>query len=496
MSTVSAPVHSRRRHWLCVAYAFPPINRSGTHRTLGFVKHLTRFGWDATVLTVDPRDDPLDESLSCEIPVGVDVLRTAWEDPIELAKRIVFSSSPSPRHRDNARLGRDDSRCAAFTTRRSTFSRRHGGFLRQWLSQLMHTPDSRIGWIGPAVRTGRRVLAERRFDLVYSSSPYMSAHLIALRLARRARLPWVADFRDPWRGNPFREPMCWPADGLDALLESLVLRRATRVVCCTPTMTDALRRRVPFVRGKCHTILNGIDREYFKEIRPIRLAPPDCFVLAHCGQFYGPRSPIVWFGALRRALNGRPQLTGKLRLLLIGPDHYDGRPLSAWAAEAHVGDSVTIVKQQPHAKSLRYLAGSDALVLAGAAGPGAELQVPNKLFEYLALRKPIIAACAPNSPMIRILREARAEALTCAPHDEHVLAEAVVQLATQRRLNISGAWSGVDQFDRQHRAAELAQVFEAVAGQSALRYKPERGHRSLRVLTGAEDDRTLVAETA
>ena len=78
-----------RAHWLCIAYAFPPINRSGTHRTLGFVKHLDRLGWSATVLTVEPRDEPLDESLLSKIPASTTLLRVPWVAVIERIKRIV-----------------------------------------------------------------------------------------------------------------------------------------------------------------------------------------------------------------------------------------------------------------------------------------------------------------------------------------------------------------------------------------------------------------------
>ena len=76
-----------RRRWLCVAYAFPPINRSGTHRTLGFVRHLHRLGWDATVITADPRGESCDAALSLRVPASTKVVRTFWVDAVEWLKR-------------------------------------------------------------------------------------------------------------------------------------------------------------------------------------------------------------------------------------------------------------------------------------------------------------------------------------------------------------------------------------------------------------------------
>ena len=63
------------------------------------------------------------------------------------------------------------------------------------------------------------------------------------------QIPWVADFRDPWGGNPFQRKRSSLAVWWDALLEWLVLRKADHVVCATKTMTDLLIARRPSVPG-------------------------------------------------------------------------------------------------------------------------------------------------------------------------------------------------------------------------------------------------------
>lgn len=463
------------KHWLCVAYAFPPINRSGTHRTAGFVKHLARLGWDATVLTVEPGREPIDESLSDEVPASTTVIRTPWIDITEQIKGIVDCRLSTVDWSSRIHRKSRGNRHSTSHNPQSTI-RNRSGRLSDWTSHLLQTPDSRIGWIGPAVRAGLRAIRHRRPDVIYSTSPYMSAHLIALVLSRWARLPWVADFRDPWRGNPFRELSFSSLERWDAMLEWIVLRSAAHIVCSTPTMTEELRRRRPFVADKCTTILNGFDVPSggVDNIKPTRIAPPDHFVLTHCGQFYGPRSPGVWFAALRRALDRTPALAGRVHVVLTGPETYNGRSLSDWASQAGVRDCVRVIGQKSHAEALSYLAGSDALILAGSAGEGAELQVPNKLFEYLAFCKPIIATCARTSPIRSILRDAGAEALVCEPDDERALTDAIVQLAIRRHVNAKNAWGGVSRFDRSHRAQELAQVFRRVSARSSALRNPQR----------------------
>jgi glycosyltransferase involved in cell wall biosynthesis len=276
---------ARRARWLCVAYYFPPINRSGTHRTVGFVNHLARAGWDATVLTVEPRDEPIDESLLRHVPSSTTILRVPWYDPAERARRIADWGLAIADW--GLRIGDWPSRGTDALTpgRRRTMRTRRSSSVRGFAARLLTTPDSRIGWILPAVQAGLTAIRRRRPDVIYSTSPYASAHLVALILSRWTRAPWVADFRDPWCGNPFQEDSLSILDGWDSMFEWMVLRSAAHVVCCTPTMTEALRRRRAFAGRKCTTILNGFDRERFDDLEPIRLVPPRHFVrpwVRHC----------------------------------------------------------------------------------------------------------------------------------------------------------------------------------------------------------------------
>ncbi len=442
----------QRKHWLCVAYAFPPVNRSGTHRTLAFVRHLDRLGWDATAITVQPTDEPIDASLLERIPASTTVKRTPCRDLIDTVKQLPFVGRAA--ERSTAQDAPSPSIAPPGESKRS---------LRDWASRLLTTPDSKIGWIRSAVSAGLEAVARRRPDVIYSTSPCMSAHLIALILSWRTGVPWVADFRDPWRGNPFRDLRYRTVNWWDAWLERRVLARASHIICNTSTATNELIRRMPLVGGKCTAIPNGYDREQFDRVAPTRIAPVETFVMTHCGQFYGPRSPKRWFRALRRVIEDAPRLARRLQFALIGSEQFDGRPLCELAEEAGVANQVRVLGPMSHADTLSHMAGSDALVLAGSTGAGAHLQVPNKLFEYLAVRRPIIAAVAPHSPVVDILREARAVAHICDPDDDSGLASVIQDAVTGRRAAGDDAWEGVPAFARSRRAAELAAVFEGVS---------------------------------
>ena len=477
--TPSLPIPVRRR-WLCIAYAFPPIRRSGTHRTLGFVRHLSEWGWEATVLTVEPGDEPIDDQLLREVPSSTRIVRTGWIDWVAALKRRFTMGAGRTRRRSSTITARIATALPAQEPRASACGS-YGAIrtppnasrtLRDWVSRFLQTPDSRLGWLVPAVRAGIRAARQDRAEVIYSTSPYATAHLIAMVVASWTRKPWIADFRDPWVDNPFRDLPRASLRRWDAFLELRVLRRASRIVCATPTMTARLIERYPKLRGKCTTILNGFDAARFANPMPLRDEDRDACVLVHAGQFYGSRSPVAWFRAVRAAngsgFGGRP-----IRLHLIGPSHYDGRSLSELAHEAGAGSAVRVLGERSHAETLARIAGADGVLLPTASGEGAHLQVPNKLFEYLALRRPILAAADSASPVRTVLRDACADAAVVDPDDTDAMAAAMIRLSGQGAFEGSDAgsngdaWSNVDAFSRVHRAGELLELFEELSSNAA-----------------------------
>lgn len=442
-------MRTHRKKWLCVAYAFPPINRSGTHRTAAFVRHLTKMGWDAEVLTVEPRGEPVDFALLEHIPPTTRVHRTRWVELVEFAK--------------GAR-GPSKSKAVGTDPTNEPVSRVAQRSWRDWGSRLLKTPDSRLGWVPFGVARGVQCIRRSRPDILYSTSPYASAHLIAWTLHHIFRIPWVADFRDPWISNPYATTDYLSLNRWNGCLERLVVQSASTIVCNTGTLRGSLCRRYPNVEAKCVVIPNGVDLDLFATIPTKRTSPRDEFQLLHAGQFYGPRRPHELFEALRSA---RERLAmGGLRphLTLLGGETHDGTSLRTLAEHAGVGEAVSIVGQRSHAETLALLQEADALVMVGSSGAGAELQVPNKLYEYMGARRPILAAMPADSPALRMLVDAAAPSVTCDPASASAIADAIVQIARGEYNHPPEPWRGVDRFDRVRRAAALCGVFDSLTG--------------------------------
>ena len=361
---------------LVLAYYFPPMALSGVQRTLKFVKYWAEFGWRPVVLTVEPGGYfAFDETL----------LQELQGRPVEI--RRVRSWDPT-------RL---------FGRRRTVqLSERRRARLSYW-SQWFFIPDNKLGWFFPAVREAEALIRAGLIEALYSTAPPYTAHLIALHLKRRyPELPWVADFRDDWLGNP-RHVYPTPLHrALHARLEAEVLAWSDLVFTINRRIKEGLVLRHPAPRTKAYRhvqiVPQGFDPEDF--LIPAEERADGRFELLYTGAFYDRQSPEPFLRALARWLADRPQRRPHVRVRCIGlwPPEYT--PLVA-----HLGleDVVQIEPYRPHRQVIAAQKGADVLWMIIGRYPGAEAISTGKLYEYFGSEKPILALVPPEGVAARDL---------------------------------------------------------------------------------------------
>ena len=384
---------------LIVTDIFPPVNAVGTRRTVALCRHLAAQGWGVTVLTARPGEgEAIDPALLAQVPPAVAVVRTAAPDLARAAKRLL--RRPAGGRLPSA--GSAPTVAAAAPT--GTAGARRGPV--DWLSHWLKVPDGHLGWLGPAVAAGLRAARRARPDVIYGTAPRWTSQLVALALSRLLRVPLVADFRDPWCGSAWRALPYAAHRRVDQALERRVVRRAAAVTCAWDLIRVQLAARYPERAADIRTIYNGFDLERADAVPPAELdeLEGDRCVLLHAGNFYGPRRPHGLLAGLRRLRAERPDAAGRLRLALLGGPAYDGRSLLDLAREHGVEDLVRVVPPAPHEQALAYLKGAEVAVLCGQSGSAALVSVPGKVYEYVALGKPVLAIGA-GDEAVGILRE-------------------------------------------------------------------------------------------
>ena len=355
------PYRSERR-LLMVAYHFPPLaGSSGIQRTLRFVQHLPRFGWEPLVLTASPiAYERTSTDLDLEVPQGTTVRRAF---ALDAARHMAV-----------------------------------GGRYIKTLAQ----PDRWASWRFAAVRLGMRMIRDLRPHAIWSTYPIATAHVIGAELQRRTGLPWIADFRDPMAQDGY------PADRDTwrrfQSIEQAAMKQARWCMFTTPSASRSYKQRYPAAATRVVTLENGYDEDSFvaAEIAMPEPLPlhPGTLTLLHSGIVYPQeRDPTQLFSALGQLKAQSRLRPGKLKLRFRAPVHDD--LLRSMAARYGVEDLVELLPPVPYREALQEMRRADALLVMQAAN--CNEQIPAKLYEYLRARRPIVCLSDPAGDTFNVL---------------------------------------------------------------------------------------------
>jgi hypothetical protein len=447
---------------------FPPANVVGVHRTVALCRRLVQTGWRVTVITTCLRkDEPLDEQMLADVPQEVRVIRTAAPDLPVLASRVLRPWKPAASSLMPAQNASAD---GASQKRRRVFRQ-----AVDWLSMWLHTPDGRCGWFLPAVRAAMKEGARLPPQVIYSSGPRWTSHLVAAATSVLLKRPLVADFRDPWCGSAWHDR---PAahERFNLMLERWVVRRASRVTCAW----DGIRRRLaavhPEAEGKIVTILNGFDERQLQSAQPRRLHDDKC-VFMHAGLFYGPRSPISLFEALSALAVRRPQLCDELHVLLAGATTFNGQSIEQLAQRHGVRQMLTVMPRVSHGDAIAMLKGANVAMLFGQSGSDELASVPGKTYEFVGAGKPVLAVGA-GTEALEVLE--RGGCRIWRASDAPGIALAVEDILTEHRCGrlVDSVSTGRQSFSRAATADALEQVLRRASGAHAI-HRTQREPRAV-----------------
>lgn len=406
---------------LMVAFHFPPLaGGSGIQRTLRFVQHLPGTGWQPIVLS----------AASCAYEHTGDELMA--EIPQETVVRRPF---------------------ALDTARHLAFRGRYFG--------CMARPDRWVSWKYAAVREGMRLIERLRPDVLWSTYPIATAHLIAAELQRRSGLPWVADFRDPMAQVDYPpDPATWRSF---KRIEEVVFAQARACVFTTPGAARDYRSRYPDTKASIDVIENGYDEESFAGTPDSDSSPlvPGAVTLLHSGVVYpSERDPSALFAALAnlRAAGVLSPTRFRLRFRASGHDEM----LSTMIERFGICDLIELCPPLPYRPALAEMLRADALLVLQAANCNA--QIPAKLYEYLRAGRPILALTDPGGDTAGALREAGVTGI--APLDDsQAIAGALVHFLNSLQGGMAEYPNAehVSRCSRLGRSRQLTALFDRVS---------------------------------
>ncbi|HXY86000.1 MAG TPA: glycosyltransferase family 4 protein [Gaiellaceae bacterium] len=363
---------------LLVTMYFPPAGGGGVQRPLKFAAHLPAHGIETHVLAPDdPKWLHVDAELQPPTQAWVHRARYLGPRSRKLAEEL------------HGRNGLD---------RLSRQARS--------LSRRLLVPDENVGWNLTAIPAGVRIVRQEEIDVVLTTSPPNSVHLVGAAVKRATGARWVADLRDSIAAHPHRNverALVRAKEKTSDQVARLVARQADAIVAASDAIADEARALDP--SGVVVPILNGAD---FDDFAGLEYRRGDRFRITHTGSFFGKRDPRPFLMAL--AESGLDDVIARF----VGDFRSSDRD---WAAELDLGDRLELIPYVPRRRSLALQRDSDALLLLipEASGRGRGV-LSGKVFEYLAAERPILAAVPPEGAAADLIRETAAGVIS-APDD-------------------------------------------------------------------------------
>ena len=351
---------------LLVSFYFPPAGGGGVQRPLKLATHLPAAGIETHVLAPnDPKWIHTGEELA--IPTKAWVHRAHYLGP----------KGRKPAEELHGLEGTDR-------------------LLRQagLVSRRLLVPDENAAWTLTAAPAAIRLIRQHEIDVVLTTSPPPSVHLIGAATKAATGVRWVADLRDSLLAHAHRQadnPAAVLKEKARAAVARLVAKRADAVVAVSDPIAEEMRGLDP--AGKVVTIQNGCD---FEDFQGLEYRPAERFRITHTGSFIGKRSPRPFLTALAESgLDVTARFVGDFR----AADR-------EWAEGLGLGDRLELHPYTSHRESLELQRDSEALLLLipDAEGRGRAV-LSGKVFEYLAAERPILAAVPPDGEAARLLRE-------------------------------------------------------------------------------------------
>ena len=442
---------------LLVAYQFPPRGGTPVQRPAKFAKYLPAFGYRPLVLTrtYDRELTDTDATLMKDVE-GIDVFHCrGWERlVVDLPRKLKLNPLVS-----------------------------------FWLC-----PDKGVlAWVPSAVRAARRIAAEHPLSAIWTTVDPFSNVLLGARLKKIFGVPWVVDYRDPWTDE---SRAVWPTKlhyRWAERQERRALAYADAIVVVTPGMKELLVRRYPQWAAKIHVIYNGFDRD---DLSPIaRPAPGPRLEIGHAGALfpcsahygghgqlakplewwikhvafrlgetdYSTHSPYYLLQAARALLDEHPELSDKLRISFAG--HFN-EPNRRLVEQLKLESVVELKGFLPHTQCIAHLESCDALFLPlHSPGGGRRCEIiPAKVFEYLALGKPILAAVPDGD--LRDLVQRSGAGWCVAPKDVQAikrLLQEMIEKKMAHTLHVDRDEAAIAQFDRKELTRQLASLLDKLS---------------------------------
>jgi glycosyltransferase involved in cell wall biosynthesis len=437
---------------LIISIHYPPIIGMSSRAMAELSKALVADGHSVDVLTVDPvANHPVykwDFGEMQRVPHQVNVHRVPMGPINRLSGRLAVGGDAKP-----------DPQATSEPKRTRSMFRRLYAARNLWGPFAI--PDASIDWLPGALLEARRMIRRKPYDAVVSLGNPHTCHLVAYLATRRCDTAWTAVYGDGWGTDPSLE-LCpvWNRR-LNQLMERRVVKAAAQIVVCSEGVIPHLVKAYDIDASKISLVrFSFFDPDPYESAESLA---SNSFRMVYTGAVYPIfHQPIPLLRAMKRcAARG-------INLAIVGPDQ---ESLEAEARKLQV-PNIEFCGWHPHREAIAQQKTASVVLLFGHRGGQ---QLPSKLFEYFAARRPILCIAADDDDVAaRLIREQRRGMVV--PNSEAAIAEALDKLLELHKGGILDASFDLDElpeYTPQRAVSELMRVLTAERSRQTPRHETE-----------------------
>lgn len=289
----------------------------------------------------------------------------------------------------------------------------NSGFFKKTLGHLSLLPSSLVNL--------RRL---GKVDVIIGTSPTPFAALAGLLAAKQRKVPFVLEIRDLWPAI-FAEMGIIKNKHIIRLLEwgeLWLYRQSTQIVTVTEAFRqDLIRRNIP--AQKITTIRNSADTEFWQpQPKPLALEKElnleEKFVVLYIGAHGSSHALESILDAAQKVADNKT-----IRFLFVGEGSRK-TALQSYAKEKQL-TNVTFLDATDKQGVKAYYSLADVCLVPLRDIPLFNGFIPSKMFEIMAMEKPIVASL--NGEAAEILKEAQSAEIV-APEDSTAIAKAILAI--------------------------------------------------------------------
>lgn len=421
---------------LIISYYWPPAGGPGVQRWLKFVKYLPDYGVTPVVyVPQNPTYPLLDEGLAKDVNPDLEILKQPILEPYSWASAFSKSST----QKISSGIIPDKKKQSALQK------------LMLWVRGNLFIPDARVLWVKPSVNFLSNYIPKNNIDVIITTGPPHSLHLIGMELQRRLGVKWVADFRDPWTTIGYHKELklSASAERKQKELEKKVLNTADAIIVTSPTTKAEF---TAITNKPIEVITNGYDVENI-----VRQTLDESFTIAHIGSFLSERNPQILWQALAEMISENEAFRKKFRLKLAGAVSQE---VLTSIKNAGLEGYVDLLGYLSHEQALIEQRKSQVLLMVEIDSPDTRCIIPGKLFEYMAAERPILAIGPDGADFAQIVTATNAGAFVTYQEKEKLKGILKNQFENYLSGELKVHAIGLQQYSRKALTGRLADFLE------------------------------------